>query len=324
MSQETAPQPEPASPPAEAPPPAPPPAPADPDEPEAPPATPPAEAPPKVDLAAVVMKQRDASQLAALVREKKQLEATAAKYKSSEAKLAALAKIEQLMDDGDRAGAIVELHRLKFGDKAAAELADSYNSLTRHVLGKQNESSPEIVQVKREVSRNGQEIEALKRERDQYQAKLAEKEAAEYQRWERGAVEDLGSYLKSTADQFPYLVAEVDQPEEVVWEILKTAAAQGQNDLTYEQAAQLANEHFKPTAEKKAARYQNLLASKASGNPPKPEAAAKPTSAPPRKSLTNADASQASTEKSLPPPRNDQERLDRSFAVLQRAQAKPQ
>lgn len=278
---------------------------------------------PKVDVAATVKRAAGAAELAALVREKKALEAQATKYKGTEAKLAALEKIEQLMDDGDRAGAIVELHRLKYGDKAAAELAESYNGLTRHVLGEKTERNPQIAPVERKVSRLEQDFEALKLERDQANAKLAERDAAEQQRWEENAVKGLASYLESATEKHPYLMAEADAPEEVVWAILKEASAQGQDDLTYEQAAELANEHFRPTAEKKAARYQNLLAKKAGGVPIKPEAPPKLTGMPPRKSLTNADASQAAASKDLPPPRTEQERRDRSFAVLQAGLHKP-
>lgn len=278
-------------------------------------APPPAAAATAVDYAAAVMKQRDARELASLVREKRQLEAERAKFKEREPKLAALEKIERLMDDGDRAGAIVELHRLKYGDKAAEELAESYNGLTQHVLGVQN--NPQNAKVERSVSRIQEQLDALKHEKAQAEARVAEMEARDRDQRIHAAIDSVGTFLKDAESDYPYLLAEADAPEHVVWGILEKAAENDQ-ELTLEEAARLANDHFRPAFEKKAPRYQNLLApTKATGSPTKPEASTSPIGQPPRKSLTNADASQAPADKTTPPPRNETERLDRSFAVLQ-------
>lgn len=292
--------------------------------PPADPATPVAEPPPepKPGLVAEVMKARDAKNLAAIVREKRQLEATAAKYKEHEPKLAALERMQRLLEDGDRTGAILELHRLQYGDKAADELAASYNGLTEHILGAQSQPSPELTQVKREVSRTANEVAAIKLERDQARAALAEKEEAERERAIQGAKQTVGGFLKDTETTYPYLVAEADAPEEIVWGILE-AAAERNEEMTLAQACELANEHFKPTAEKKAARYQNLFAPKpATGSPLKPETRTSPTASP-RKSITNADASSVAPDQELPPPRTEQERRDRSFALLQQRHSEP-
>lgn len=267
------------------------------------------------------MKRRDASQLAALVREKKQLEATAAKYKSGEAKLTALEKIERLMENGDEDEAVMELLRLKHGDKAGERLSHVYNGLTRRVLGVQ--SDPQLAKVEQRVSRFDEQLEAIKNEKAQIEAKLAERDAADQELRVQGAIKQVEGYLKGFESEYPFLLAEADSPEEVVWGILEEAAQHGQ-DLTLEQAARLANDHFKPAFEKRAPRYQNLLAqNQAKGSPTKPEAPASTTGAPPRKSLTNADASSVPAEKALEPPKTDAERRDRAFAALQAGRHDP-
>ncbi len=295
------------------------PPPADPDEPpdESAPKPAPTPAPePKPEPAsyvAEVMKQRDVSQLAELVREKKALEATAAKYKGSEGKLATLAKIERLMDDGDDDEAMMELLRFKHGDKAAERLAPAYNGLTKRILGVQ--ADPHVTRVEQRVTRQDQEVEALKSELAQARAERQEREAKDHEDKVRGAVKQLATILKEHEATYPHLMAEADSPEEVVWGILEEAHKHSQ-ELSLQDAIKLADDHFKPAFERKASRYQNLLApNKANGVPTKPEAPK--LTAPPRKSLTNAAASHAPNEKTLPPPKNEAERLSRSFAVLQ-------
>jgi len=280
------------------------------------------EAPPEPDkpsLAAEVMQRRDARQLAALVREKKQLEQAAAKYKEHDAKLTAMARIERYLEDGDDASAVEELLRLKSGDKAKERLATTYNALTERMLGAQNQSQP--TRVERGLSRIEKDLDALKLEKAELAAKLEAKEAEERDRAIQGAKQAVGSFLKDLEHEHPFLMAEADEPEEIVWNILEAAQERG-DEITLAQAAALANEHFQPIYERKKPRYLNLPAPpKASGDQNKPEAPPSQKSAP-RKSITNADASQAASEKPLPPPRTEEERLDRSFAVLQRGLTK--
>jgi hypothetical protein len=274
-------------------------------------------APPKVDFAAEVMKRRDAKELAQVVREKKAVEAERAKLKEHEQKLESFRIVEQLLEDGDDAGAIEALIRLKAGDKASERLASTYNALTERMLKAQDGKKQEPTPVERDVSRLRQRLEALEQQKASAEAKLAEKEAAEHEQRVQNAIGQVGTYLKDAEHEYPYLMAEADDPGEVVWHILDEAAKHGQ-ELTIGDAAKLANDHFQPTVTKKADRYKNLLApTKANGVPPKPEAL-RSQSAPPRKSLTNADASQAPSTKTLPPAKNDEERLARGFAVLQR------
>lgn len=276
--------------------------------------------PEKPNLVAEVMKRRDVSQLASLVREKKALEADREKFKGHESRLSTLEKIERLMDDGDDAEAVMELLRFKHGDKAAERLAPAYNGLTKRVLGVQID--PQTAKVEQSVSRIQKQLDALKQEKAQTEAKLAERESEAREVAIQGAIRQVGSYLKTVEAEFPHLLAEADAPEEVVWGILEEAEKHGQ-ELTLEQAAKLADEHFQPSFERRKARYEskNLLApNKANEVPTKLEAPSSTKAAPPRKSLTNADASQAPTETAeLPPPRSEQERRDRSFAVLQKS-----
>ncbi len=269
----------------------------------------------RVDVVAEVMKRRDTQALAGLVREKRQLEAERAKYKEHEPKLTAFRRIEQLLEEGDDATAIEELIKLKSGDKHKERLATTYNALTDRILkGHSEKQQPSLVE--RSVSRLEKQLEELQARETQAQSKLAEREAAEQEQRAREVVTNVSTYLKGAEQEYPFLMAEADEPGEVVWAIMEEAEKLGQ-ELTLGEAAKLANTHFQPTAEKKADRYKNLLAPKGSNVPIKPEAPTR-TSAPPRKSLTNADASQAPVAKELPPPRTQQERVDRAFAVLQR------
>lgn len=287
------------------------------------PAADPAPEPPKVDLAAEVMKRRDAKELAALSRQQRQLEAERTKLKELEPKAASFARAQRLAEDGDRVGAISAMLEAWHGDaeKAKAALADYYNDLTAHVLAVQN-APQNPSKLERRVSRHEEDLEALKRERDQAKAEAEELKARDHEQRVQGAIQQVASFLRDSESEFPHLTAEADAPEDVVWGILEEAMARGE-DLTLEQAAKLADEYFKPAVERKKTRYQNLLApKKANGVPPKSEAPTSPMSAPPRKSLTNADASQAPQPQELPPPRNEDERLARSFAVLQQGLSK--
>src|SRR5690606_2188751 len=131
----------------------------------------------------------------------------------------------------------------------------------------------------------------------------------------------VGPFLKDLEHEHPFLVAEADQPEEVRCSIPEAAQGRG-GEIPLAQAAALANDHIQPLYEPKTPRYLNLPAPpEASGDPNKPEAPPSQKGAP-RKSITNADASQAASEKPLPPPRTEEERPDRSFAVLQRGLTK--
>ncbi len=276
--------------------------------------------PPKVDIAAEVMKRRDAKELASLVRDKRAVESERAKLKEQSAKLEAFREIERMLDEGDDAGAAEALVRMKAGDKANERLATLYNGLTDRLLKDKN-GTQQPTQVERGVTHLRSKLETLEQKNAALEARLAERDAAEHEQRIRGAVERVGGYLKDAEHDYPFLMAEADDPGEVVWSILEEAEKHGQ-ELTLEEAAKLANDHFQPTATKKADRYKNLLApTKANGVPPKPEATRSQV-APPRKSLTNADASQAPTTKTLPPPKNDEERLERAFAALQQGLGK--
>lgn len=285
---------------------------------EAPAEAPPAPEPPKPDLATKVLERRDPSQLAAIVKANRELQSSNEKLKVAESKAASFAKIERLLEDGDDDEAAMELLRLKHGDKAGERLSHLYNGLTRRVLGEKVD--PRQVKDEQRASRTDREIEALKQETAQTKALLAERDAAERERAVQGALIQVGGYLKATEAEYPYLLAEADSAEQVVWEILEEYERDGQI-LTLEQAARLANEHFKPAFERKAQRYKNLLAQEASGGSTKPEAPAL-KGLPPRKSLTNADASAAPTSKTAPPPKDDNERLDRAWAAMQAARSK--
>jgi hypothetical protein len=276
---------------------------------------------PGADIAAEVMRQRDARQLGELVREKKALEAKAASFKESEAKLAAFAKIERLLDDEDDASAIEALLQLKAGDRYKDRLASTYNALTDRMLKGQN-APKQSSAVERSVSRLEKDFEQLKHEKAQTEARLAEKEAEERDRAVQGAVESIGSYLKDLEHDYPFLMAEADEPADIVWAIIEEADRAGK-ELTLGEAAKLANDHFQPAFERKAPRYQSLLApNKGEDKPAKPEDAQPKLSAPPRKSLTNADASQVSNQKTLPPAKSDDERIDRGWEAFRRALTK--
>jgi hypothetical protein len=269
---------------------------------------------PAFDPAAEVMRRRDAKELASIVREKKALEARALEFKQHEGKLAALAKIERLLEDEDDAGAFEAMLALKLGEKAGDRLPHSYNLLTERMLRPQNAPHP-VSKEARGVSRIERELEEVKAREAQTRAKLEQREAEEYEHKVLGAKATLKAHIKDSEHELEALVTEADQPEEIVWEILEEADKAGK-PLTVGEALKLANNHFKPAFERKAERYKNSLApKKAVDVPGKPEA---PTSksAPQRKSLTNADASEVVAPKAPPKPRNEDERLDLAWQKL--------
>lgn len=273
----------------------------------------------KSDVVAEVMKRRDARELAAIVREKKAMESERAKYKEHEAKLAALARIDRLLEDGDDAGAIEELLALKHGDKASARLPETYNALTARVLESQTAKQP-VSRAERGVSRLERELEEVKAREAQTRARLEEREAEEYERSVRGAKATLSKFLQDNQTSYEALLLEADAPEEIVWEILDEHEKL-KKPITLGEAAELANQHFKPAFQRKAERYNQIKNSpapkKANEVPTKLEA---PTSksAPPRKSLTNADASAVAATKAMPPAKNDEERISRGWQILRR------
>jgi hypothetical protein len=277
--------------------------------------------PEKAGLVAEVMKKRDVKQLAALVRDKKQLEAEKAQLKEQRSKLEAVAKIERLLEDEDPAAAIEALLSLKYGDKGRERLADAYNALTDRMLKSQSQPQTKT-RAELGVSRLERELEELKARDAQREAELAKRDAEDHARRVQGAKDQLGQMLKATPDEFEYLLTEADAPEEIVWEILEEADRNGQ-EMTFGEAAKLANLHFQPAFERKAQRYkQNSLApTKANGVPDKQEA---PTSksAPQRKSLTNADASEVPETRKPPPAKTEDERLDRGWNAFRQGLTK--
>ena len=271
------------------------------------------------DLAAIatgVMARRDASQLGALVREKKALEAEKAKFKEHEADLGALAEFHRLYEV-DPAAAVAHMLEHKEGkDKGQAALARAYDGLTTRILGVESKTAVPP-HLKLSVDRAEKNVSGAQARIDALEAKLAAKEAEEQRVAVQGALQTVGGFLTKQEHEYRYLMAEADDPTEIVWSIMEDANAQGV-ELSLGDAAALANEHFKPTFEKKKDRYQRLTApERGADTPSKPESTPKP-SASTRKSLTNADASQATapTTTKQPPPKTDEERLERSWQML--------
>lgn len=306
-----------------------PPAPAaDPDDPDLPAADaavePPAEAAPDpvAAIAQTVIRQRDAKELAQLVREKKQLEAEREKVKEGEKKLAFLAKLEQLYED-DPAAAIEYMLAEKAGDpeRAKAAMAKAYDGLTSRILGVESKSAPS--RHERSATRVDSRIEALEQKLAQTEAEKVQLASAQAERQRQDRYQMVASWISTDAESlapFEALLDEADDPAAVVHEILESAHAEGHSDLTFMRAAELANEHFKPAflkkQERRAQRLNHLSAPTKANEAHKPETSKSPNGSS-RKSLTNADASQVTPNQEPPKPKTDAERIALAFAKLQ-------
>lgn len=291
---------------------------------EAPPVETPAEpeTPPAPDIKAealsAVVGRRDAKQLAAIVRQQKQIDTEKERIKAADAKLAAIARMEKAFDEDDDAAAVDALLEYKFGADAAQRKGQLYDRLTGQILRVESKAAPSA-KYERRASALEQDFEAIKQELAQAKAEKAEAAARERELQEQNAASSISTWLSDpkVEAEYPCLAAEADDPGVAVYELLAEAKERGQ-ELTVGEAAALLNEHFQPAFEKKKARYQNLLAPNKATDSTKPETR-QSQSTPSRTSITNADASQAAaTPPELPPPATEAERLERSWQVLRR------
>lgn len=101
----------------------------------------------------------------------------------------------------------------------------------------------------------------------QYKAELAKLEAArttaaeqaQQEARERMAVEGLAAELKPIASKFPHLMAE-DDPAGIVWDVIKQKHKRDNTVPTWEECAELAEQHFKKKNDAYLAKRRHLLA----------------------------------------------------------------
>lgn len=273
---------------------------------------------PPANPAAEVIERRTGQALAKLMREKQDLDARSSQVKKHEARLAMLDRADALAAAGDHSAANMLTLEATYGSKEKAKeaLPSLYESLTSEIIGVQSKVAPK---VERDLSRLERRLEQMELEREKA---LAERDAMaardREQRVEQG-VKALSTMLEQQSNDYPYLMAEADDPGHVVWEIMVAAIERGEEPPEPEEAAKLANQYYQPVFERKKTRYQNLLAPQgASGTPSKPEGPQN-TPGPPRKSLTNATSAQA-PNLTAPAPITDREKsIDAAWKHLQEA-----
>jgi hypothetical protein len=275
------------------------------------------EAPPpeaKPDLAAEVMKRRDSSALAKLMREKRELDARAAQLAEKAPVLDGFERARQYAEEGDHARATRAFYETIYGPEKAQEMFPHvYASLTSEVVGVESAAQAQA-RFQRDLAR-------LQQQQQELQEKVARDQAAHEQwiastREERitGAVGTIASMLEQSTD-YPYLLAESEEPAQVVWEIMVEALERGEQPPTPEEAAKIANNHFQPIFEKKKTRYQHLLAPQGASGSNQPETPASQNGS--RKSLTNADAASAPDLRAPPTIMNRDDSIDAAWRLLQ-------
>jgi hypothetical protein len=267
------------------------------------------------DYADAVMKRRDAASLAKLMKEKRELDARAETYKGAEPALAAVTRAQKLWESGDHAGAFHEFMSVAAGDAAKVKehLPKLYDQLTSQILGV---DSPQNVaaRTEREIATLKRELEELKQERATTQAEYEQWTSQDRERRVSAAVESVGALLEKTSD-YPFLMAEADNPAQVVWDIMVEAIERGEEPPEPEAAAKLANQYFQPIFEKKKNRYQNLLAPQGASGSNQPETPSSQNGS--RKSLTNADAATAPDLQTPQPITDRDESIDAAWRLLQ-------
>lgn len=276
----------------------------------------PVQEPTPADLAAEVMRRREAGSLAKLMREKRELDERAAAFKDAEPKLATLSKAQQLWESGDYSGALHAFAGLAAADpgKVKEQLPRLYEQLTSQILGV---DSPTQVQasLQRDVASLQRKLEELQQEKARREAEHEQWTAQDRERRVQGAVESIATLLSQNEQDVPYLLAEADDPAQVVWDIMLEAVERGDKPLEPEEAAKIANQYFQPIFEKKKNRYQYLLAPQGASGSIQPEAT--PSQTAPSKSLTNADASRAPDLQTPRPIPNREDSIDAAWKLLQ-------
>lgn len=268
-------------------------------------------------MADVVLRRRESAALAKLMREKRELDVRAEAYKGVEPRLAALAAAQQLYERGDHGGAVKAALTILAGDEARAKeaLPKAYESLTSEILGVES-SSQQSARVQRDLASLHKqlgdvqsELATRRAERDQMAAEVQERQIAE-------GVQSLATVLDAAKSQYPNLMAEADDPAQVVWEMMVEALERGEKPPEWEEAAKILDSHYQPIVEKKKNRYQHLLAPQgANGSPSKPEMPSSQMGS--RKSLTNADAASTSDLQPPKPILNREDSIEQAFRLLQ-------
>jgi hypothetical protein len=129
-------------------------------------------------------------------------------------------------------------------DEVKDEVADLITELSDSVLG-----LPVSAELKNrtESRRAIRQVKSYKADLSRREQALAdERAAAEQKQREAAAAAAIGERLRAAAaDKYPHLMAE-DEPHAIVWDVIKTKASREPEwQPNWEEAATLANEHFK-------------------------------------------------------------------------------
>lgn len=194
-------------------------------------------------------------------------------------------------------------------DEVKDEIADLITELSDNVLGLPVSSE---LRTRTESRRAIRQVKSYKADLNRREQVLAERQAAEEQAVrERNAAGAIAERLRSVpADKFPHLMAE-DDPHAVVWDVIKTKASREPDwQPNWEEAATLANDHFKKVHQGQHQKLSRLFAPAASAAPAQ---AATHQGAPQSRgarTLTNAVAAPVTTA----PVTDDSEPYDRHAA----------
>lgn len=127
------------------------------------------------------------------------------------------------------------------------EVADLVTDLSANVLGlpvsrevRDRTEARRAIRTVKAYKTSEQRREAERAKRDEEQRAQVEQEQRE-----RLAMDAIGTQLKATSAKYAHLMAE-DSPHAIVWDVIKTKASRDPSwQPNWEEAAQLANEHFK-------------------------------------------------------------------------------
>lgn len=266
------------------------------------------------DPVAEVLSRRDAAALAKLMRDKRELDERASRYKDAEPHLEGLGRARKHAEGGDHARAIEAAMELLYGEKAKEVLPHVYEGLTARIVGSES-ASQATARLTQETSRLRRELEEMQDRLSKGQAEYEKQAAAIAEQRVESGIKSIKTMLEQAADKYPYLMAESDAPEHVVWDLMVAQLEKSEKPPEPEEAMKLANDHFQKIFEKKKDRYKNLLApqgangSNTHGSPPSPSQGQ-------RQSLTNADASRVPDLKTPQPIRNREESIEAAFQLL--------
>jgi hypothetical protein len=227
--------------------------------------------------------------------QKKANELDAKKRALADAEKAVSAHSERLKNyQDDPVGAVQKFIAEAMGTTDSAKIREGlgalYDELTLTILDLPVDSEKKQAAATSKLKR---EIEALRQEREAERQRLQEEQQErEHQSAVKNAVSVFDTKIESESDKYPYLQAgakaQGHSPGGVVWGIVEGTFAKDGTEMSFEEAAEIANTHYKNLAEG----FRPLFAPSEQSTAPAKTAKSKGKKK--VKSLTNADASTAS------------------------------